>query len=56
MSLNQVVENIEREMIIKALRKTRGNKSRAAKLLEIPRQSLNNKIIKYKIKESYQAN
>jgi arginine utilization regulatory protein len=56
MPLNQVVENIEREMIIKALRKTRGNKSRAANLLEIPRQSLNNKIIKYKIKESYQAN
>jgi len=54
-SLNKVVEEIERKFIVKALRKTDGNKSAAARLLKIPRQTLNNKIKKYEIKEKYEA-
>ncbi len=53
--LNQVVEEIERELIVEALRETEGNKSAAARLLQIPRQTLNNKISKYEIKEKYEA-
>jgi len=37
-------------MIKKALAVTNGNQARAAKLLEIPRQTLFNKILKYDIK------
>ncbi len=53
--LNKVVEEIERELIVQALRKTDGNKSAAARLLKVPRQTLNNKISKYEIKEKYEA-
>ncbi|MFO7888322.1 MAG: sigma 54-interacting transcriptional regulator [Eubacteriales bacterium] len=53
--LNNVIEEIERKFIVKALRKTDGNKSAAARLLKIPRQTLNNKIKKYEIKEKYEA-
>ncbi|SCY21355.1 sigma-54 interaction domain-containing protein [Alkaliphilus peptidifermentans] len=53
--LNEVLENIERDMIVKALLKSKGNKSKAAEFLKIPRQTLNNKISKYKIKENYEA-
>ncbi|PKM69269.1 MAG: hypothetical protein CVU93_03415 [Firmicutes bacterium HGW-Firmicutes-18] len=53
--LNETIETIERDIIIRALLKSRGNKSKAAGLLKIPRQTLNNKIIKYNIQENYQA-
>lgn len=43
------LEEIEREAIIQTLQKTSGNKSEAAKLLNITRTTLNNKIKKYKI-------
>ncbi|HAE43217.1 MAG TPA: sigma-54-dependent Fis family transcriptional regulator [Clostridiales bacterium] len=51
--LTETIENIERDLIIKALLKSKGNKSKAASLLKIPRQTLNNKVIKYNIKENY---
>jgi arginine utilization regulatory protein len=53
--LNEVVEKIERELIVEALRETDGNKSAAARLLKIPRQTLSNKIDKYNIVEKYKA-
>lgn len=47
--LNLQVENLEKIEIHKALTVTKGNVSRAANILEIPRQTLKNKIDKYKI-------
>ncbi|MDW7677649.1 MAG: helix-turn-helix domain-containing protein, partial [Bacillota bacterium] len=38
--LNELLENVERSHIEKALKATRGNVSRAAELLEVPRQTL----------------
>jgi len=43
------LEEIEREAIIQTLEQTAGNKSEAAKLLNITRTTLNNKIKKYGI-------
>ena len=43
------LEEIEREAIIQTLGQTAGNKSEAAKLLNITRTTLNNKIKKYGI-------
>ena len=43
------LEEIEREAIIQTLEKTSGNKSEAAKFLNITRTTLNNKIKKYGI-------
>jgi two-component system response regulator HydG len=43
------LEEIEKEAIIQTLRKTSGNKSEAAKLLNITRTTLNSKIKRYKI-------
>jgi two-component system response regulator HydG len=43
------LEEIEREAIMQTLQKTSGNKSEAAKLLNITRTTLNNKIKKYNI-------
>jgi Transcriptional regulator containing PAS, AAA-type ATPase, and DNA-binding domains len=45
--LNQVLESVERDMIEKAVRLTAGNVSKAARLLEIPRQTLQHKIRRY---------
>lgn len=47
--LKPQIEEIERREIFKALKKTEGNVSQAANLLEIPRQTLQNKIKKYNI-------
>lgn len=43
------LEEIEKEAIVQTLRKTSGNKSEAAKLLNITRTTLNNKIKRYNI-------
>lgn len=43
------LEEIEKEAIVQTLQKTSGNKSEAAKLLNITRTTLNNKVKKYKI-------
>ncbi|MCD6427127.1 MAG: sigma-54-dependent Fis family transcriptional regulator [Caldisericaceae bacterium] len=47
--LPDAIAKLEKEMIIKALRKCNGNKTKAAKLLGISRKSLFNKIRDYKI-------
>jgi DNA-binding NtrC family response regulator len=48
-NLPDVVERIERELVEKALRKTGGNRSHAAKLLGISRRGLLNKIARYEL-------
>ncbi|MCX8094942.1 MAG: sigma-54 dependent transcriptional regulator [Caldisericia bacterium] len=47
--LNEVVAKVEKDMIIKALKQCKGNKTKAAKLLGISRKSLFNKIRDYNI-------
>lgn len=54
-SLNDAVLQIETKMIVSTLNKVNGNKSKAARLLDIPRQSLNNKIKKYNIIGDFKA-
>jgi arginine utilization regulatory protein len=47
--LKTAVENLEKKLIIKALKKSNHNISRAASLLDIPRQTLQYKIKKYRL-------
>ena len=47
--LPDAIAQLEKEMIIKALKKSNGNKTKAAKMLGISRKSLFNKIRDYKI-------
>lgn len=47
--LNEIILNMEKRLIKNALDKTGGNKSKASKLLEIPRTTLQYKIKKYNI-------
>ena len=49
LTLNVAVEQIERQLITQALCDTGGNRSKAARKLEITRQGLLNKIARYKI-------
>lgn len=48
--LNEIIENMEKKLIKNAIDKTGGNKSKAAKILEIPRTTLQYKVKKYNIK------
>lgn len=48
-SLNNITAEVEKEKIIKTLIETKGNKTSAAKLLNIDRSSLYNKLKKYNI-------
>lgn len=50
LSIPLAVEQLEKEMIVKALEKTSGNKSKAARLLEISERSLWNKLSQYELK------
>jgi Nif-specific regulatory protein len=49
-SLQEVVENVEQQMIVRALQQTGGNRSQAARLLGLTRQGLLNKISRYSIR------
>ena len=49
-TLQEITGQIEREMVFKALQKTGGNRSRAARMLGLTRQGLLNKIARYQIK------
>ncbi|MCT4563106.1 MAG: sigma 54-interacting transcriptional regulator [Maledivibacter sp.] len=51
--LKDTVKDIEIRIITKALIKTKGNRAKAARILKIPRQTLNSKINKYGIEEEY---
>jgi Nif-specific regulatory protein len=48
-SLQDYVEDIERSLVMKALTRTEGNRSHAAKLLGLSRRGLLNKIARYRI-------
>jgi DNA-binding NtrC family response regulator len=48
LSVGQTIEDVERELIYKTLEKTRGNKTRAAEILNITARTLRNKLSKYK--------
>lgn len=50
-SLKQAIENAEREIIIHCLKHTNGNRVKAAKLLNISRSTLYEKLDKYQIKD-----
>ncbi len=50
LSIPTAVEQLEKQMIIQALETTSGNKSKAAKLLEISERSLWNKLSQYELK------
>ena len=51
--LNEAVENFEKNLILKAIIKGKGNYAEAARLLKVPRQTLHNKIKKYGIKKDF---
>ncbi len=46
------LDEVEKEYIIKVLRHTKGNKERSAKILGIVKETLYNKLEKYRIDES----
>jgi len=48
-SLNDILEKVEKEIILKALLQTGNNKAKAAELLGLPASTLKSKIEKYKI-------
>jgi transcriptional regulator with GAF, ATPase, and Fis domain len=49
MTLQEVTEQIERQMVTAALRETGGNRSQAARNLGLTRQGLLNKITRFNI-------
>ena len=49
MTLQEITEQMERQMVAKALRETGGNRSQAARKLGLTRQGLHNKIARYQI-------
>jgi arginine utilization regulatory protein len=48
-TLNEALETLERGLLIEALDRAAGNRTEAAKLMGIPRQTLNNKMNKFNI-------
>lgn len=48
-SINSILESMELKLIMEALLNSGGNVTKAAKYLEIPRQTLQQKMIKFKI-------
>jgi arginine utilization regulatory protein len=49
MSLNKILEETEKDLIKEALRRTSGNVTHSAEILQIPRQTLQYKIGKYEL-------
>jgi DNA-binding NtrC family response regulator len=54
-TFNEIIEECEKAILLNALKENRWNKSRVTKLLQIPRQSLYNKIAKYELKRGSPA-
>jgi DNA-binding NtrC family response regulator len=48
-AVSRAVEEVEKRMIIEALKRAGGNKTKAAGLLKISRKSLHNKLKKYNL-------
>ena len=55
-SLTEKVDEFEKKNIVKALEKTKGSITEAAKILRMPRKTLEYKIGKYGIKRQHQEN
>jgi len=53
-SFNEIIEECERVVLINALNQCAWNKSKVTKALKIPRQSLYNKIAKYKLERTWE--
>ncbi len=51
-TFNEIIAECEKAVLMNALRENRWNKSRVTKVLQIPRQSLYNKIARYGLKRS----
>lgn len=49
--LDSVLDNAEKDMIIKALKECMGNRTKASEILGISRRSLHRKIVKYNIED-----
>jgi len=52
-SFNEIIEECERVVLLNALKQCAWNKSRVTKALKIPRQSLYNKIAKFKLERDW---
>ena len=50
--VKQATAELERDLIVKALKETRGNVTRAAKKLKISRKSLQNKMKEFGLRET----
>jgi arginine utilization regulatory protein len=50
LDLNQAVDDFEKSLIIQAINESNGNYSKAARILNIPKQTLHNKIKKHNIR------
>jgi DNA-binding NtrC family response regulator len=48
LSVGQTIDDVERELIYKTLEKTRGNKTRAAEILDVTPRTLRNKLSRYR--------
>jgi arginine utilization regulatory protein len=52
-SLNDAVDNFEKNLILKTISRANGNYAEAARLLKVPRQTLHNKIKKHGINKKF---
>ncbi len=52
-TFNDIISECEKAVLLNALKENRWNKSRVTKVLQIPRQSLYNKIAKYDLKKKW---
>jgi len=55
-TFNEIISECEKAVLLNALKENRWNKSRVTKILKIPRQSLYNKIAKYKLSRKWPSN
>jgi two-component system response regulator HydG len=54
-SFNEIIEECERVVLLNALKECAWNKSKVTQVLKIPRQSLYNKIARYKLERRWGA-
>ncbi|MBI4584210.1 MAG: sigma-54-dependent Fis family transcriptional regulator [Planctomycetes bacterium] len=53
-NFNEIIEECEKAILLNALKENRWNKSRVTQVLQIPRQSLYNKIAKFNLKKKWE--
>lgn len=54
-TFNEIISECEKAVLLNSLKENRWNKSRVTKVLQIPRQSLYNKIAKYKLRKKLKS-